>query len=254
MQIAGNVFLITGGGSGLGAACARRFALAGAKVLVADLNASAGEALAAEIGSSAVFVQTDVTTAESVQVAITAAEKLGVLQGVVSCAGILAAARLVGRDGPHDLELFQRVINVNLVGTFNVARLAAAAMAKNEPDEEGERGVIINTSSVAAWEGQIGQAAYSASKGGVAAMTLPLARELGRLGIRVAAIAPGIFDTSMMAGAPPAVVESLAAQAVCPVRLGKPDEFAALAQHIVENRMLNGAVLRLDGAVRMGAK
>jgi NAD(P)-dependent dehydrogenase (short-subunit alcohol dehydrogenase family) len=254
MQIANNVFLITGGGSGLGAACAQRFAAAGAKMVIADVNEATGEALAAQLGAAAFFARTNVTDSESVQAAIAAAESLGVLRGVVSCAGILGAARLVGRDGPHDLELFQRVIQVNLVGTFNVARLAAAAMAKNAPDEEGERGVIINTSSVAAWEGQIGQAAYSASKGGVAAMTLPLARELGRLGLRVVAIAPGIFDTSMMAGAPPAVVESLAAQAVFPARLGKPEEFAALAQHIVENRMLNGSVLRLDGAVRMGPK
>lgn len=254
MQLAGNVFLITGSGSGLGAACARRFIANGAKVVVADVNAQAGEALAAELGPAAVFAPTDVTSPEQVQAAIAAAGGLGLLRGAVNCAGILGGARLVGRDGPHDLALFNRVIQVNLVGTFNVARLTADAMSRLAPDESGERGVIINTASVAVWEGQIGQAAYSASKGGVASMTLPLARELARLGIRVVAIAPGIFETAMMAGAPTAVSESLKAQAVFPPRLGRPEEYASFAQQIIENGMFNGAVLRLDGAVRMGPK
>jgi NAD(P)-dependent dehydrogenase (short-subunit alcohol dehydrogenase family) len=195
-----------------------------------------------------------VTLPGSVQAALAAAQQLGTLRGVVNCAGILAAARVLGRDGPHDLEMFNRVIQVNLVGTFNVVRLAAAAMSTSAPDADGERGVIINTASIAVWEGQIGQAAYSASKGGVASMTLPLSRDLARHGIRVAAIAPGIFDTQMMAAAPPPVLESLKQQAVFPTRLGRPDEYAAFAQHVLENTMVNGAVLRLDGAVRMGAK
>lgn len=254
MQLAGNVFLITGGGSGLGAACARRFAAAGARVVVADVNVAAGETLAAELDSSALFVSTDVTSPEQVQAALAAAQSLGPLRGAINCAGILAGARLVGRDGPHDLALFNHVIQINLVGTFNVARLAADAMSRLAPDESGERGVIINTASIAVWEGQIGQAAYAASKGGVASMTLPLARELARVGIRVVAIAPGIFETAMMAGAPPPVVESLTAQTVFPPRLGRPEEYAQFAQQIVENSMFNGAVVRLDGAVRMSAK
>jgi NAD(P)-dependent dehydrogenase (short-subunit alcohol dehydrogenase family) len=255
VKLADQTFLITGAASGLGAACASRFHAAGAKVVLADLNQQAGDELAAKLGPRAVFVPTDVTSADSVQTALAAASQFGPLRGVVNCAGILAASRVVGRDGPHDLELFARVMNVNLVGTFNVIRLAAAAMSQNEPlSDDGERGVIVNTSSVAAFEGQIGQAAYSASKGGVASMTLPLARELAKLGIRVMAIAPGIFDTAMMEAAPAAVRESLAGQVPFPPRLGKPEEFAALAQHIVENPMLNGAVLRLDGAVRMAAK
>jgi NAD(P)-dependent dehydrogenase (short-subunit alcohol dehydrogenase family) len=255
MQPAQRTFLITGGASGLGAGCARRLAAAGANVVIADLNAAAGEALANELGQRAAFVATDVTSPESAQAALNAAwQRFGSLHGVVNCAGILGASRIVGRDGPHDLALFQKVIQVNLVGTFNMLRLAAAAMSKNEPNAEGERGVIINTSSVAAFEGQIGQAAYSASKGGVAALTLPAARELSRFGVRVVAIAPGIFDTAMMAAAPDAVRQSLAEQAAFPPRFGRPDEFAQLVQQVIENPMLNGTVIRLDGAVRMAAK
>jgi NAD(P)-dependent dehydrogenase (short-subunit alcohol dehydrogenase family) len=222
---------------------------------LADLNESAGGELADRLGPRAEFVRTDVTSAADVQAAVDAASRFGPLRGVVNCAGILAAARVVGRDGPHELELFARVVNINLVGTFNVIRLAAAAMSQNEPlVEDGERGVIVSTASVAAFEGQIGQAAYAASKGGVASMTLPVARELAKFGIRVMAIAPGIFDTAMMQAAPGAVRDSLAGQVPFPPRFGKPEEFAALAQHIFENPMLNGAVLRLDGAVRMAAK
>lgn len=255
MHLPHHTFLITGGASGLGAACAREFAAAGANVLIADLNQTAGEALAAELGPTALFHSTDVTSAASGQAAVDAAIRhFGGLNGLVSCAGILAAARIAGREGPHDLELFSRVIQVNLIGTFNMLRLAAAAISLNPPGEDGERGVIINTASVAAYEGQIGQAAYSASKGGVASLTLPAARELARLGIRVVAIAPGIFETAMMQAAPATVRDSLAAQIPFPARLGRPEEFARFARHIVENSMLNGAVLRLDGAVRMAAK
>jgi NAD(P)-dependent dehydrogenase (short-subunit alcohol dehydrogenase family) len=255
MQIAGKTFLITGGASGLGAGCARRLAGLGAAVIVADLNDAAGEPLAKELGPRARFVRTDVTSAESGQAAIDLAiEQFGGLHGLVNCAGILGASRIVGRDGPHDLELFQKVIAVNLVGTFNMLRLAAAAMAKNEADAGGERGVIVNTSSVAAFEGQLGQAAYAASKGGVASLTLPAARELAKFGIRVVAIAPGVFDTAMMQAAPDPVLQSLTEQCLFPPRFGQPDEFAQLVQQIVENPMLNGSVLRLDGAVRMGSR
>lgn len=255
MQLSNHTFLITGGASGLGAGTVRHFAGAGAKVVIADLNAPAGETLAAELGDQAVFVTTDVTSETSAKAAIDKArERFGSLQGLVNCAGILGAARIVGREGPHDLTLFQKVILVNLVGTFNLLRLAAAAMATNSPNAEGERGVIINTASVAAFEGQIGQAAYAASKGGVAALTLPAARELARFGIRVVSIAPGVFETAMMQAAPDAVRQSLAEQAAFPARFGRAVEFAQLAQQIVENPMLNGSVIRLDGGMRMGAK
>ena len=256
MQLANHVFLITGGASGLGAATARRFVEQGAKVVIADLNAAAGEKFAGELGAGrALFQPTDVTRADSAQAAVAAALRhFGGLHGLVNCAGILGGARVAGRDGPHDLALFEKVIQVNLVGTFNMLRLAAAAMTKNEPDAEGERGVIVNTSSVAAFEGQLGQAAYSASKGGVASLTLPAARELAKFGIRVVAIAPGVFDTAMMQAAPDAVQQSLAEQCVFPPRFGRADEFAQLVQQIIENPLLNGCVLRLDGAMRMGAK
>jgi len=255
MELAGQTFLITGGASGLGAGTARRLAAAGANVLVADLNAAAGEALAKSLGHQAEFISTDVTSEPSAQAAIDAAiQRFGALHGLVNCAGILGAARIVSREGPHDLSLFRKVIEVNLIGTFNMLRLAAAAMSKNEPNEEGERGVIINTASVAALEGQIGQAAYAASKGGVTSLTLPAARELARFGIRVATIAPGIFETAMMQAAPDAVRKSLAEQAAFPPRFGRPDEFAQLVQQIIENPMLNGCLIRLDGAVRMAAK
>lgn len=255
MHVADHAFLITGGASGLGAGCARRLASLSANVVIADLNGEAGAALAKELGARARFVLTDVASAESGQAAVDAAVKqFGAIHGLVNCAGILAASRVVGRDGPHDLALFQKVIQVNLVGTFNMLRLAAAAMAKNPPNAEGERGVIVSTASVAAFEGQIGQAAYSASKGGVASLTLPAARELAKFGIRVAAIAPGVFETAMMEAAPGTVRDSLAEQAAFPPRFGRPDEFAQLVQQIIENPMLNGCVLRLDGAMRMGAK
>jgi NAD(P)-dependent dehydrogenase (short-subunit alcohol dehydrogenase family) len=255
MQPAGHTFLITGGASGLGAATARKLAALGANVVIADLNVSAGEALSADIGRQARFAVTDVTSPASAQAAIDAAiHEFGALAGLVNCAGILAAARILGRDGPHDLDLFKKVIQVNLVGTFNMLRLAATAMSINPPNADGERGVIINTASVAALEGQIGQAAYAASKGGVASLTLPAARELARLGIRIATIAPGVFETAMMAAAPEAVRQSLADQAAFPHRFGRPEEFALLVQQIIENPMLNGCVIRLDGALRMGAK
>jgi NAD(P)-dependent dehydrogenase (short-subunit alcohol dehydrogenase family) len=249
------VCLITGGSSGLGAATARRLARWGAQVVLADLDAERGEALAHALAPAACFVRADVTAAEEVQEAIDrAVRQFGRLSAVVHCAGILAAARIVGRHGPHDLALFRRVVEVNLTGTFNVLRLAAAAMMGHAPDEEGERGVAILTGSVAACEGQIGQAAYAAAKGGVAAMVLPAARELASSGIRVVAIAPGVFDTPMMQAASEAVRQSLVAQSVFPRRLGRPEEFAQLVQHVLENRMLNGCVLRLDGAVRMGPR
>jgi NAD(P)-dependent dehydrogenase (short-subunit alcohol dehydrogenase family) len=255
MKLNGNTFVITGGASGLGEATSRQFVASGANVLIADLNEAAGESLARDLGPRAHFQKTDVTSPESAQAAVDAAKsKFGGLQGLVNCAGILAGSRIVGRDGPHDLALFTKVIQVNLIGTFNMLRLAAAAMTTNEPNEEGERGIIINTASVSVFEGQIGQAAYSASKGGVASMTLPAARELAKFGIRVVAIAPGVFETAMMQGAPPAVRQSLEEQCPFPPRLGRPAEFAAFAQHIVENVMFNGAILRLDGAIRMGAK
>ncbi|HEX5105796.1 MAG TPA: SDR family NAD(P)-dependent oxidoreductase [Pirellulaceae bacterium] len=255
MQVADRTFVITGGASGLGAGCVRRLAGLGASIVIADLNAAAGEALAKELGNRVAFVFTDVTSAESGQAAVdTAIKQFGGLHGLVNCAGILGASRIVGREGPHDLALFQKVIAVNLVGTFNMLRLAAAAMTNNEPDAEGERGIIVSTSSVAAYEGQLGQAAYAASKGGVASLTLPAARELAKFGIRVVAIAPGIFDTAMMQAAPDAVRDSLTEQCVFPPRFGRAGEFAQLVQHILENPMLNGCILRLDGAVRMGAK
>ncbi|MGH3103723.1 MAG: SDR family NAD(P)-dependent oxidoreductase, partial [Gaiellaceae bacterium] len=215
-------------------------------------NREAGEATAGELGEHARFVETDVTDEASVSAAVAAAD--GGLYGVLNCAGIGWAERVVGRDGPHDLERFARVVQVNLIGTFNVIRIAAAAMAQNEPTPSGERGVIVNTASVAAFDGQIGQVAYAASKGGVAAMTLPVARELGRFGIRVCTIAPGIFDTPMMALASEEVRESLHAQVPWPPRFGRPDEYAALARQIVENEMLNGETIRLDGAIRMAPK
>ncbi len=255
MKIAGNTFLVTGGCSGLGEACVRRFVEHGGNVVACDINEAAGGTLVDSLGPQVLFVCTDVTSATEVAAAIAAGvKKFGGLQGVVNCAGILGASRVVGRDGPHDLELFSRVIQINLIGTFNVLRLAAQTMSRLEPNEQGERGVIVNTASVSAFEGQLGQAAYAASKGGVASMTLPIARELAQFGIRVVSIAPGVFNTSMIALAPQSVQESLTAQTVFPARLGDPSEYAAFAQHIIENPMLNGAVLRLDGAMRLQAK
>jgi NAD(P)-dependent dehydrogenase (short-subunit alcohol dehydrogenase family) len=256
MHIANHAFLITGGASGLGAATARHFAGLGAKLVIADVNADAGQKLADELGAArCCFQLTDVASADSGQAAVEAALRhFGGLHGLVNCAGVLGASRVAAREGPHDLALFERVIRINLTGTFNMLRLAAVAMTTQAPNAEGERGVIINTASVAAFEGQIGQAAYAASKGGVASLTLPVARELARFGIRVVTIAPGVFETAMMAGAPEAVQQSLAVQAVFPPRLGRPEEYALLAQQVVENPMLNGCVLRLDGAVRLAAK
>lgn len=252
MKIKDSVFLVTGGGSGLGAATARKLADSGARVLVADVNEEAGGQVAKDIGERARFVKTDVTDEGGVKAAIGGAvDTFGGLRGAVSCAGVGPAAKVVGKRGPHPLGSFELTVRVNLVGTFNVARLAAAAMVENEPDEGGERGIIVNTASVAAFDGQIGQAAYSASKGGVVSMTLPMARELAEHGIRVATIAPGIFDTPMLAALPEEARESLGKQVPFPSRLGKPEEYAALVAHIVENRMINGETIRLDGAIRM---
>jgi NAD(P)-dependent dehydrogenase (short-subunit alcohol dehydrogenase family) len=255
MEIAGKVFLVTGAGSGLGAATARALAVAGAKVVLADVNREAGESLAAELGASARFVETDVADeASAVNAVNLAISTFGGLHGLINCAGVAPAEKVVGRDGPHKLESFARTININLVGTFNMIRLAAEAMMKGEPDAGGERGVIVNTASVAAFEGQLGQAAYAASKGGIVALTLPVARELARSGIRCVTIAPGIMETPMLLGMAPEVQESLGRMVPFPSRMGRPAEFAALVRHIAENSYLNGEVIRLDGAIRMGTK
>lgn len=254
MQIETSTILVTGGSSGLGAACVKQLVEHGARAVIADLappRDEPGEALADRV----VFVQTDVTSEDSVRAAIVAGEeRFGPLRGAVICAGVLHAERVLGRGGTASLEAFRRVIDVNLVGTFNTVRLAAEAIARSEPDADGERGAIVMTSSVAAFEGQIGQAAYASSKGGVASMTLPLARELARDGIRVVSIAPGVFETPMMQAAPDKVRQSLIDETVFPHRLGHADEFASLVTHVFENRMLNGCVLRLDGAIRMGPR
>ena len=255
MQIADHTFLVTGGASGLGAGTVRKLAALGANVVIADLDSVPGAALAQELGPRAAFVRTDVAEPESGETAVNRAiERFGALHGLVSCAGILGAARIVGKEGPHGLDLFRKLVEVNLVGTFNMLRLAAAAMSTGQANADGERGVIVNTASVSAFEGQIGQAAYAASKGGVAALTLPAARELARFGIRVVAIAPGVFETAMMQATPQPLRESLASQIPFPPRFGRPDEFALLVQQIIENPMLNGTVIRLDGAIRMGTK
>ena len=254
MQLTNRSFLVTGGGSGLGAACARMFVAAGAQVVIIDLNRTSAESLVAELGTAAQFVEADVTDEAAIRQAIAIAQAQSPLAGIVCCAGIAPAARIAGRDGPHDFALFERVIRVNLLGTFNVLRLAADAMTRNEPGPDGERGVVICTASVAAYDGQIGQAAYAASKGGVVSLTLPAARELAKFGIRVVTIAPGIFATPLVTAMSAEVQQSLAAQIPFPARLGRPEEFAALVRHIVENTMLNGEVIRLDGAVRMTAK
>ncbi|NTW04057.1 MAG: SDR family NAD(P)-dependent oxidoreductase, partial [Oscillochloris sp.] len=251
MNIEGSVFLISGGGSGLGAATARTLVENGGRVVLVDINPQAGNAVAAELGEHAYFVQTDVTDEASVQAAIsTALDVFGELHGAICCAGIGPAERVVGRNGPHALASFSKVIAVNLIGTFNVIRLAAVAMQNNPPGPSGERGIIVTTASVAAFDGQIGQAAYAASKGGIVSMTLPIARELARSGIRVMTIAPGIFETPLLAGLPQEVRDSLGQQVPFPSRLGQPSEYAALVRHIVENQMLNGEVIRLDGAIR----
>ncbi|AST32992.1 3-hydroxyacyl-CoA dehydrogenase [Ralstonia solanacearum] len=252
MEIRDQVFIVTGGASGLGAGTARALAQAGGKVVIADLNETAGTALAQEIGGR--FVRCDVTSETDGQAVVQAATSLGTLSGLVNCAGIAPASRTVGKTGPHPLDQFARVININLIGTFNMIRLAATAMAANPPNAGGERGVIINTASVAAFDGQIGQAAYAASKGGVVAMTLAIARDLSRDGIRVMTIAPGIFETPMLLGMPPEVQDALGKMVPFPPRLGKPAEYAQLARAIIENPMLNGETIRLDGAIRMQPK
>ncbi|MBY8964891.1 3-hydroxyacyl-CoA dehydrogenase [Algiphilus sp. NNCM1] len=255
MQIANHSFLVTGGASGLGAASVRRLASAGGNVIIADLNEEAGEALANELGERARFVRCNVTDPGEVQSAIDLAGKaFGGLHSVVQCAGIGYAEKAVHKEGPHDLDRFTKVIQVNLIGTFNVLRLAAAVMSEQTPNEGGERGVIVNTASVAAFDGQIGQCAYSASKAGVAGMTLPAARDLSRSGIRVVTIAPGLFETPMLLALPEEAQQSLGASVPFPSRLGKPAEYADLAAHIVENAMLNGETIRLDGALRMAPK
>ena len=258
MQLQDKGVLVTGGASGLGEACVRLLTQAGAKVVIADLNSDAGIALSTEhshTGLSTLFAKTDVTDEESMRAAVRdAVETFGGLHVLINCAGIGVAERVLGKNGPHDLRSFSKVIQVNLIGTFNAIRLAAAEMTENVPNEEGERGVIINTASVAAFDGQIGQAAYSASKGGIVGMTLPIARELARFGIRVNTIAPGIFDTPLLGALPEPARISLGQQVPFPPRLGRPSEYAALAKHIIENVMLNGEVIRLDGAIRMAPK
>ena len=255
MEVSAKTILVTGGSSGLGEAAVRAIVEAGGRAIIGDIKAEPGEALAAELGQNARYAQCDVTDEAAVQGAIDAAkEAFGGLHGAINCAGVAWAQRVVGRSGPHPLDAFSTVLNVNLTGTFNVIRLAAAAMCEQEPTDTGERGVIINTASVAAYEGQIGQAAYAASKGGVVAVTLPIARELARFAIRVVTIVPGIFDTPMMALLPDEVKKSLAAQVPYPQRLGRATEFAALVRHVIENEMINGTAIRLDGAIRMGPK
>jgi NAD(P)-dependent dehydrogenase (short-subunit alcohol dehydrogenase family) len=255
MQIKGGTFLVTGGASGLGEGTVKMLAQAGGNVVIADLQADKGEALAKQLGARARFARCDVTSEADGQGAIERAVRdFGALQGLVNCAGIAIAERTVKKDGPHALASFSRVIQINLIGTFNMIRLAAVAMAKGQPNAAGERGVIVNTASVAAFDGQIGQAAYSASKGGVVGMTLPVARDLSRDGIRVCTIAPGIFETPMMAGLAKDVQESLGRMVPFPPRLGRPAEFASLVLEIVRNPMLNGEVIRLDGAIRMAPK
>ena len=255
MDMKGSTFIITGGASGLGAGTVRMIVAGGGNAVIADLKEAEGQALAAELGKSARFVKTDVADAASAQAAVAAAlTSYGGLQGLVSCAGIVHGEKVLGKEGPHAIEGFARTVAINLVGMFNVIRLAADAMSKGAPNAEGERGVIVNTASVAAFDGQIGQAAYAASKGGIVAMTLPIARELARFGIRVMTIAPGIFRTPMMASLAPDVQEALGKMVPFPPRLGKAEEFASLVGEIIRNPMLNGEVIRLDGAIRMAPR
>ncbi|MFG1302316.1 3-hydroxyacyl-CoA dehydrogenase [Xanthobacter sp. V3C-3] len=255
MQISDRVFIVTGAGSGLGAAVTRMLVAGGGKVVGIDVNAAAGEAIATELGDAVRFVKGDVTSeADGIAAVTLAKEAFGHLNGLVNCAGVAPGEKVVGRDAPHRLDSFARAVGINLIGTFNMLRLAADAIVKEEPTADGERGVIINTASIAAFDGQIGQAAYAASKGGVAALTLPVARELARFGVRVVTIAPGIFETPMMAGLPQEVQDSLGKTVPFPPRLGRPPEYAALVRHILENTMLNGEVIRLDGALRMAPR
>jgi NAD(P)-dependent dehydrogenase (short-subunit alcohol dehydrogenase family) len=252
MDIAGKVFIVTGGASGLGEGTARMLAREGGKVVIADLQADRGEAVAKEIGAA--FVKCDVSSEDDGKATIAKAVAKGKLVGLVNCAGIAPAARTVGKDGAHALALYAKVISVNLIGTFNMIRLAAEAMCKNDPERTGERGVIVSTASVAAFDGQIGQAAYSASKGGVVGMTLPIARDLARNGIRNMTIAPGIFGTPMLFSMPKEVQDTLAASVPFPSRLGTPEDYAKLVHQIITNDMLNGEVIRLDGAIRLAPK
>jgi NAD(P)-dependent dehydrogenase (short-subunit alcohol dehydrogenase family) len=254
MQIAGRSFIVTGGASGLGEGSVRMLVREGGKVVIADLQADRGAALATELGDAAVFVRCDVSQEADGRAAVAAAQGLGKLMGLVNCAGIAPAIKTVGKDGAHPLDSFTKVITVNLIGSFNMIRLAAEAMSRNEPEATGERGVLINTASVAAYDGQIGQAAYAASKGGVVGMTLPIARDLARNGIRVMTIAPGIFGTPMLFQMPQEVQDALAASVPFPSRLGKPEDYAKLVHQIITNDMLNGEVIRLDGAIRMAPK
>ncbi|WP_395446145.1 3-hydroxyacyl-CoA dehydrogenase (plasmid) [Aminobacter sp. UC22_36] len=255
MQIKDKVFLVTGAGSGLGAAVARMLGDEGASVLAIDMNAAAGEKTAAELAGKARFYRADVTSEADGLAAVKYAEVVfGGIHGLVNCAGIAPGERVIGKDAPHGLDSFARTVGVNLVGTFNMLRLAASVMVKGEPDANGERGIIVNTASIAAFDGQIGQAAYAASKGGVVALTLPVARELARHGVRVVTIAPGIFETPMMAAMAQEVRDALGASVPFPPRLGRPDEYAGLVKHICENTMLNGEVIRLDGALRMAPR
>jgi NAD(P)-dependent dehydrogenase (short-subunit alcohol dehydrogenase family) len=252
MEIAGKVFIVTGGASGLGEGTARMLAANGGKVVIADLQADKGEALAKELGGA--FVKCDVSQEADGQAVVAQAVSMGKLVGLVNCAGIAPAAKTVGKDGAHSLALYTKVITVNLIGSFNMIRLAAEAMCRNEPEPTGERGVMISTASVAAFDGQIGQAAYSAAKGGVVGMTLPIARDLARNGIRNMTIAPGIFGTPMLFAMPKEVQDALAASVPFPSRLGRPEDYAKLVHQIITNEMLNGEVIRLDGAIRMAPK
>jgi NAD(P)-dependent dehydrogenase (short-subunit alcohol dehydrogenase family) len=255
MELKNSTVIVTGGASGLGAATVEMIAAAGGNVIIADMQKTAGDAFAAKIGARARYVQCDVTNEAHAKATVAAAlEGFGALHGLVNCAGIAIGEKTVGKEGPHKLDAFARVINVNLIGTFNMIRLAADAMSKLPPNAAGERGVIINTASVAAFDGQVGQAAYSASKGGVVGMTLPIARDLSRSGIRVVTIAPGIFETAMLKGMPQDVQDSLGKQVPFPSRLGRPAEYAQLVRSIFEIEMLNGEVIRLDGAIRMAPR
>ena len=255
MELRGSAFIVTGGASGLGAATARMITSNGGRAVIADLDEDRGRALASELGVAARFIRTDVTDEASGQAVVAEAlDAFGGVHGLVNCAGIVHGEKVVGKSGVHALASFARAVNINLIGTFNLIRLAADAMAKSAPNAGGERGVIVNTASVAAFDGQIGQAAYSASKAGVVGMTLPIARELARFGIRVMAIAPGIFETPMLASLAPEVQEALGRMVPFPARLGRPEEFASLVRQIIENPMLNGEVIRLDGAIRMAPK
>ncbi|TVO60403.1 SDR family NAD(P)-dependent oxidoreductase [Denitromonas ohlonensis] len=255
MDLKGSVFVVTGGGSGLGAATAQMVVEAGGSVVLVDVNVEAGEARAAELGAAARFVTTDVTDESSARAAFAAAaEAFGPVTGLVNCAGVAPAEKVLGREGAHRLDSFAKVVGINLIGTFNMIRLAAEAMSQNTPNAMGERGVIVSTASVAAFDGQIGQAAYAASKGGVVALTLPVARELARSGIRVMTIAPGIMETPMLMGMPAEVQDALGKMVPFPSRMGKPSEYAALVRHIAENSYLNGEVIRLDGSIRMAPK